>query len=88
MAGPGFYRVRVLARLPHLGRGFTQGLIADGDSVWESTGLYGESLLRRCRPGADRDDGCGLVPPELWAEGCLLILRGKTYWEAWQEKAA
>jgi glutamine cyclotransferase len=87
MAGPRFHRIRVLTRLPHLGRGFTQGLIADGDSVWESTGLYGESLLRRYQPGADQDDDCGLVPPELWAEG--ICRWGAEIWQlTWQDGIA
>jgi glutamine cyclotransferase len=84
---PRFHRLRVLARLPHLGRGFTQGLIADGDSVWESTGLYGQSLLRRYAPGADQDEDCGLVPPEFWAEG--ICRRGNEIWQlTWQEGVA
>jgi glutamine cyclotransferase len=87
MAVPTFHRLRVLARLPHLGRGFTQGLIADGDSVWESTGLYGQSLLRRYELGASRDDDCGLVPPQLWAEG--ICRRGDGIWQlTWQEGVA
>ena len=36
-----FHRLQVLRRLPHPGRGFTQGLILAGGAVWESTGLYG-----------------------------------------------
>ena len=40
-----FHQLEVVRRLPHPGRGFTQGLIVAGDTVWESTGLYGESAL-------------------------------------------
>src|ERR1700751_2670531 len=47
--GVRFHRVRVVRRMPHPGRGFTQGLIADGDTIWESTGGYGESALSRYR---------------------------------------
>ncbi|MEP7024236.1 MAG: glutaminyl-peptide cyclotransferase [Actinomycetota bacterium] len=87
MVLPSFHRVRVLERLPHLGRGFTQGLIADGRAVWESTGLYGQSLLRRYQLGASRDDDCGLVPPEFWAEG--ICRRGDQIWQlTWQEGVA
>lgn len=82
-----FHRLQVLARLPHLGRGFTQGLIADGGSVWESTGLYGQSLLRRYTPGAGQDDECGLVPPEFWAEG--ICRWGAQIWQlTWREGVA
>jgi glutaminyl-peptide cyclotransferase len=84
---PRFHRLEVLARLPHLGRGFTQGLIADGGVVWESTGQYGESVLRRYRLGADRDDDCGLVPPQYFAEG--ICRRGDQIWQlTWQERVA
>src|SRR6266446_6082922 len=40
------WRAGVVRRIAHPGRGFTQGLIADGETVWESTGLYGQSALR------------------------------------------
>ena len=43
----------VVARIPHDPEAFTQGLLVDGDVVWESTGLYGESTLRR----TDREPG-------------------------------
>jgi glutamine cyclotransferase len=42
-----FHRVQVLDQWPHSGRGFTQGLIADGNTLWESTGGQRTSSLRR-----------------------------------------
>ena len=42
-----FFRVQVLRTLPHPARGFTQGLIASGETMWESGGEYGMSVLRR-----------------------------------------
>ncbi len=51
---PRFHRLKVLRRLAHPGHGFTQGLITDGSTVWESTGQYGQSSLRRYRLGAER----------------------------------
>ena len=47
-----FFRVKVVRTLPHPGRGFTQGLTAEGQTVWESAGQYGMSLLRRYELGA------------------------------------
>ncbi|MBV9381757.1 MAG: glutaminyl-peptide cyclotransferase, partial [Streptosporangiaceae bacterium] len=61
-----FHRVRVVRRLPHPGRGFTQGLIADGGTVWESTGLYGRSTLRRYRLGASVAEQRAALPGELF----------------------
>ena len=62
----------MLRRLPHPGRGFTQGLILAGGAVWESTGLYGQSSLRRYRLGAGQWEACAPLPPELFAEGICL----------------
>jgi glutamine cyclotransferase len=84
---PRFHRLEVLARLPHPGRGFTQGLIADGRTVWESTGQYGQSALRRYQLGAGRDDDCGVLPPEFFAEG--ICRRGDQIWQlTWRERVA
>lgn len=86
-AGPAVRRARVLARLPHPSRGFTQGLIAADGMVWESTGLYGESALRRFRLGADRDEECVAIPPEYFAEG--ICRAGDIIWQlTWMERIA
>lgn len=87
-AAPRMHRVRVLARLPHLGRGFTQGLIADGvGNVWESTGEYGQSALRQYRLGARQDEEAAAVPPEFFAEG--ICRAGDHIWQlTWQERVA
>ena len=55
--------------MAHPGRGFTQGLIADGDTVWESTGLYGQSALCRYPLGSDRAERRAALPAELFGEG-------------------
>jgi glutaminyl-peptide cyclotransferase len=82
-----FFRVRVLRRLPHPGRGFTQGLIADGDTVWESAGLYGRSVLRRYPLGAADLAAEAALPPELYAEGICRV--GDSIWQlTWKERLA
>ncbi len=82
-----FHRLKVLRRLPHPGRGFTQGLITDGGTVWESSGLYGESSLRRYRLGAGQWEACAPLPPELFAEGICRV--GEAIWQlTWQERTA
>ncbi len=40
-------RYSVVATYPHDGNAFTQGLVYAGGSLYESTGLYGRSSLRR-----------------------------------------
>jgi glutaminyl-peptide cyclotransferase len=82
-----FHRLRVLRRLPHPGRGFTQGLIVDGGTVWESTGQYGQSSLRRYRLGAEHAEVCAPLPPELFGEG--ICRAGDHIWQlTWRERVA
>jgi glutaminyl-peptide cyclotransferase len=82
-----FHRLKVLRRLPHPGRGFTQGLLLSGDTVWESTGLYGQSALRRYKLGAGECEACAPLPPELFAEG--ICRAGEAIWQlTWQERTA
>jgi glutaminyl-peptide cyclotransferase len=82
-----FHRLQVLRRLPHPGRGFTQGLLTDGSTVWESTGLYGQSSLRRYRLGAAQWEACAPLPPELFAEG--ICRAGDAIWQlSWRERTA
>jgi glutaminyl-peptide cyclotransferase len=85
--GVRFYRVRVVRRVPHPERGFTQGLIAEGDVVWESTGLYGRSALRRYGLGTDAVAARAELPPELFGEGICRV--GDTIWQlTWRERVA
>jgi glutaminyl-peptide cyclotransferase len=84
---PRFHRLTVLRRLPHPGRGFTQGLLAADGVVWESTGLYGQSTLRRYRLGADRADAVADLPAELFGEGICRV--GGHLWQlTWKERVA
>jgi glutaminyl-peptide cyclotransferase len=73
--------------VPHPGRGFTQGLIADGDGVWESAGRYGASALCRYRLGASQAEQRAELPAELFAEG--ICRAGDVIWQlTWQERTA
>jgi glutaminyl-peptide cyclotransferase len=82
-----FHRAEVVRRLPHPGRGFTQGLVLDGDMVWESTGQYGASSLRRYRLGDERLDWSAPLPADLFGEG--ICLAGDRLWQlTWQERVA
>jgi glutaminyl-peptide cyclotransferase len=82
-----FYRVEVVRKLPHPARGFTQGLLAEGTTVWESGGQYGMSVLRRYELGtADVAAEAGL-PPDLFAEGICRV--GGSIWQlTWKERVA
>jgi len=82
-----FHRLEVLRRLPHPGRGFTQGLVVRGGVVWESTGLYGRSALCHYPLGADRPDGRAPLPVTLFAEG-ICLSDGQIWQLTWQEGVA
>lgn len=76
-----------MRKVPHPGRGFTQGLIAEGGAVWESTGNYGESLLRRYELGASVAVAEARLPAELFGEGICRV--GSSIWQlTWRERVA
>ena len=87
-----FHRVRVVRRVPHPGNGFTQGLIAewggqDVSSVWESTGQYGQSTLRRYETRRGRGRGAGGAAAEFFGEGICRV--GDLIWQlTWRERVA
>jgi glutaminyl-peptide cyclotransferase len=82
-----FFRVAVVAVLPHPGRGFTQGLLADGGTLWESVGQYGQSALRRYAPGASAPAAEAKLADEFFGEG--ICRAGDSVWQlTWKERIA
>lgn len=85
------FGVRVLQRLAHPGRGFTQGLLAEDGVITESVGGYRQSELRRYplhagRRAAARVERAPLAP-EFFAEG--ICRAGDTIWQlTWKELTA
>jgi glutamine cyclotransferase len=65
-------RGEVVGSYAHDDTAFTQGLVFDDDTLYESTGLYGESSLRR----VDLETGKVLqierLPDQLFGEGCTV----------------
>ena len=82
-----FYRVRVVRTMPHPERGFTQGLIASGGTVWESSGQYGISALRRYPLGAPKAAASAPLRAELFAEGICQVA-GDIWQLTWRERIA
>jgi glutaminyl-peptide cyclotransferase len=87
--------VKVLATHPHDASAYTQGLVLDGDRLYESTGLYGSSSLRRVDlasgkverraglPGAFFGEGLARVGERLvqltWREGKAFVYRAADF---------
>jgi glutaminyl-peptide cyclotransferase len=81
------WRAEVIRRVPHPGRGFTQGLITDGQMIWESTGLYGTSALSRYQLGDSQAAQRAEVAAEFFAEGICRV--GAVIWQlTWRERTA
>jgi glutamine cyclotransferase len=58
-----------------------------GNTVWESTGLYGQSALVRYELGAADPERSAALAPELFGEG--ICLAGDCLWQlTWQERVA
>ena len=77
------YSYEVVNTFPHDTNAFTQGLIFLNGAFLESTGLNGESTLRK----VDVKTGAVLkqiqVPPQYFAEG-MTVLNGKIFQITWQ----
>ncbi len=95
------YGVRVVRRVAHPGRGFTQGLLSEGGTVWESVGNYRQSELRRYALADGKSGGRSFTPgdrggtldaqvklaPEFFAEGICRV--GDSIWQlTWKELVA
>jgi glutamine cyclotransferase len=94
MGGVERLRVEVVATYPHDPDAFTQGLELDGETLYESTGLYGQSSVRRLDPATgevlaqydldDREFGEGLTVVDdalvvlTWKEGTAHLLDAAT----------
>ena len=79
-------RPTIEAEYPHDPRAFTQGLLIADGALYESTGLYGASSLRRVDLETGRVLDSLSVGEEYFAEG-LAALGGRLYQLTWREGA-
>jgi glutamine cyclotransferase len=75
---------RILGHRPHDPGAFTQGLLYADGAFLESTGMYGESSLRRVEPETGRVLKAVALPPEFFGEG-LARLHGELFQLTWRE---
>lgn len=80
---PTQYSYEVVRTLPHDRGAFTQGLLCLDGQFLESTGLNGQSSLRKVERASGRVLQQVAVPAEYFAEG-LAVLGGKAYQLTWQ----
>ncbi len=77
----------VINRYPHDADAFTQGLLLHAGEFYESTGLYGESDLRRVEPTTGEVLQITDVPEEFFAEG-LALVNDRLIQITWRENTA
>lgn len=84
LAGAPVYSARSVAVLPHDPAAFTQGLLFHDGLLYESTGLYGQSSLRRVDPATGRVLASRRLPARVFGEG-LALLGDRLYQLTWRE---
>lgn len=72
---------------PHDAGAFTQGLLWHDGRLYESTGRYGESTLRKVELETGEVQQRAELPPEYFGEG-IALLGGRMYQLTWQEGVA
>ncbi len=89
-----FPQYRVLDIQPHNSKAFTQGLVADGDTMYESSGGHGNSFLSRYPlPGKTtvqkptQTHQSLPLPRDMFAEG-LTLFQQKLYLLSWKKGVA
>jgi glutamine cyclotransferase len=78
---------KILAVYPHDPRAYTQGLLWQDGELYESTGLYGTSTLRRVTLETGKIQQEVAPPAEVFAEG-LALVGERLIQLTWQEKKA
>ncbi|WP_022948838.1 glutaminyl-peptide cyclotransferase [Methylohalobius crimeensis] len=78
---------QVVKRYPHDKQAFTQGLVFKEGDLYESTGLYGHSSLRKVELGTGRVLALRRLDPQVFGEG-LTVVKGRLMQLTWQAEKA
>ncbi len=82
---PPVYGYRMVESYPHDSNAFTQGLIHVEGHLFEGTGRYGESALRRVDLATGRVEQETRLEPRLFGEG-ITMWRGRIVQLTWRER--
>lgn len=77
--------VQVHAEYPHAQNAFTQGLLYDGEHLFESTGLVGQSSVRRVNLTTGAVERMAAIPEPYFGEG-LELVDDTLYMLTWQHE--
>lgn len=81
------YEVEIVAELPHDTASFTQGLVFHGGSLYESTGQYGRSVVRRIDSATGQVLKTVALNSNYFGEG-LTVCHGELIQITWRENTA
>ncbi|MCX7879290.1 MAG: glutaminyl-peptide cyclotransferase [Ignavibacteria bacterium] len=77
------YQIEVIRKIPHDNDAFTQGLVFHNGFLYESTGEYGKSSLRKINPATGKVEKKIQLENHLFAEG-MAIHDNKIFLLTWQ----
>lgn len=78
------FHYRIIEQSKHDPSFFTQGLEIFGGDLFESSGLYGKSRVRKYSPSTNTSIAETKLPEQFFAEG-LTVLNNEVYVLTWQE---
>jgi glutaminyl-peptide cyclotransferase len=84
-AQPLLYTYKVIAEYPHDPDAFTQGLVYTNGVLYEGTGLYGRSSLRKVDLESGEAYQTVLLPEEYFGEG-VTVFADKVYQLTWKSR--
>ena len=87
MTGIPFYKYKVVNRFPHDSGAYTQGLSFYNGALYESTGLYGRSSLRKVDLSSGNVTKIHQLPSDYWGEG-ITIYDNKVIQLTWKSGKA
>jgi glutamine cyclotransferase len=82
---PKKYSYSVVKEFPHDSSAFTQGLVWEGGTVFESTGLYGQSSLRRVHLETGQVEQQVNLDKQIFGEG-ITVFQDKIVQLSWKNK--
>jgi glutamine cyclotransferase len=85
--GPAHYGFKVVAAYPHDPGAYTQGLVVEGGRLYEGTGRYGASSIRRVDLTSGRVEKIHAIGNEYFGEG-IAILGNRLYELTWKNGLA
>lgn len=86
-AKPPVYSYKIINTYPHDPTAFTQGLAIENDILFEGTGLYGRSALRKMDLKSGQILNIRFLPAQFFGEG-LTVFRDRIIQLTWRSKIA